>query len=174
MIALRAVRLPADCGALLALDRSFTTARIYRVTGSATGFALDDVRVDPPLHKTFPLADDLGAEHAWQDGIVAEVAGDVIGFAAYTLQHWNHRAELWHLYVAPRMRGHGVGRQLVDEVVARARQAGMRCLWLETSNVAYPAIQFYRRVGFELCGLDASLYEGEHAGETALYFMRPL
>ena len=50
----------------------------------------------------------------------------------------------------------------------------MRCVWLETSNLAYPAIQFYRGVGFELCGLDASLYEGEQAGETALYFMRPL
>ena len=174
MISLRPVQLPADRDALLALDRSFTTERIYRVTRTADGFALAEVRVDPPLRKTFPLADDLGAERAWQDGIVAEAAGEVVGFAAYTHQHWNHRAELWHLYVAPHSRGQGVGRQLVDEVVARARRAGMRCVWLETSNVAHPAIQFYRGVGFELCGLDASLYEGEQAKETALYFMRPL
>jgi ribosomal protein S18 acetylase RimI-like enzyme len=174
VIALRPVQLPADRSALLALDRSFTTERIYRVERAIDGFMLAEAPVDPPLRKTFPLADDLGAERAWRDGFVAEVMGEVVGFAAYTHQHWNHRAELRHLYVAPRMRRHGVGRQLVGEVVARARQAGMRCVWLETSNVAYPAIQFYRSVGFELCGLDTSLYGGEQAGETALYFMLPL
>jgi ribosomal protein S18 acetylase RimI-like enzyme len=34
----------------------------------------------------------------------------------------------------------------------------MRCLWLETENVNYPAIGFYRRAGFRLCGLDDILY----------------
>jgi ribosomal protein S18 acetylase RimI-like enzyme len=52
----------------------------------------------------------------------------------------------------------------------------MRCVWLETSTLAYPAIQFYRRRGFELCGLDTSLYDSADpsAGETALYFARSL
>jgi ribosomal protein S18 acetylase RimI-like enzyme len=69
-----------------------------------------------------------------------------------------------------------VGRALVEAVIAAARDAGMRCVWLETSTLAYPAIQFYRRLGFELCGLDASLYDpaGPAARETALYFARPL
>jgi ribosomal protein S18 acetylase RimI-like enzyme len=69
-----------------------------------------------------------------------------------------------------------VGRALVEAAVAAARDADMRCVWLETSNLAYPAIQFYRRVGFTLCGLDVSLYDpaSEAAGETALYFMRPV
>jgi len=42
--------------------------------------------------------------------------------------------------------------------------------------VAYPAIQFYRRMGFELCGLDVTLYDPASivAGETALYFSKSL
>jgi ribosomal protein S18 acetylase RimI-like enzyme len=60
--------------------------------------------------------------------------------------------------------------------VAAARTAGTRCVWLETSTVAYPAIGFYRRMGFALCGLDLSLYDadGPAAGEVALFFARSL
>ena len=171
---LRPGRLPDDRDALLALDRSFSTARMYRVERSPLGFQLDDALVDPPVHKDFPLVDDLGDERVWRDSLVAEDADRVVGFAAWTHQAWNQRTELWHLYVAPPQRGRGVGRQLVDAVLDAARDAGTRGVWLETSNLAYPAIQFYRRVGFELCGLDTTLYGGEQAQETALYFFRPV
>jgi ribosomal protein S18 acetylase RimI-like enzyme len=65
---------------------------------------------------------------------------------------------------------------LIAAVTAAARDAGTRCIWLETSNLAWPAIQFYRKMGFELCGLDQSLYDpaGTSGNETALYFMLPL
>jgi ribosomal protein S18 acetylase RimI-like enzyme len=176
MVAIRRVRLPEDRAALLGLDRSFTTDRVYRIASTADSFALEAIPVQPPLRKEFPLADDLGAERAWDEGFVAEQGGSVIGFAAFTHRRWNRRTELSHLYVAPSVRGQGVGRTLVEAVIAAARDAEMRCVWLETSNLAYPAIQFYRRIGFALCGLDVSLYDpaSEVAGETALYFMRPV
>ena len=80
-----------------------------------------------------------------------------------------------HLYVDRRQRGRGVGRALLDEVVARARDAGMRALWLETQNVNVPAIRFYRRLGFRLAGLDDSLYDpADVPGEVALFFTREL
>ena len=54
--------------------------------------------------------------------------------------------------------------------------AGARCLWLETQNTNYPAIQFYQHVGFRLCGLDESLYDpaGPGRNEIALFFVREL
>ena len=174
MITLRSVCLPEDRDHILALDRSFTTGHIYRVVRGAHAFALEAVQVEPPVVKHFPLADDLGDDRSWAEGLVAERAGTIVGFVAFTHQAWNHRTELWHLYVAPRQRGQGLGRTLVTEVVARARGAGMRAVWLETSNLAYPAIRFYERVGFRLCGLDTSLYDGEQAAETALYFVYAL
>jgi ribosomal protein S18 acetylase RimI-like enzyme len=176
MVAIRPVRLPEDRVSLLALDRSFTTDRVYRIAGTADSFTLEEAPAQPPLRKEFPLADDLGADRAWEQGLVAEQAGSVAGFAAFTHRRWNRRTELWHVYVVPHLRGQGIGRALVEAVVGAARDAEMRCVWLETSNLAYPAIQFYRRVGFVLCGLDVSLYDpaSEAAGETALYFMRPV
>jgi len=48
----------------------------------------------------------------------------------------------------------------------------------ETQNVNYPAVQFYLRMGFRLCGLDETLYRpgDPHLmpDETALYFARDL
>jgi len=176
MVAIRPVRLPEDRARLLALDRSFTTDRVYRIARTSHSFTLEVVPARPLLYKEFPLADDLGAGRAWEQGLVAEHAGAVVGFAATAHRQWNRRTELRHLYVAPPTRGQGVGRALIEAVVAAAHAAGMRCVWLETSNLAYPAIQFYRRVGFELCGLDVSLYDpaSDVAGETALYFARPV
>jgi hypothetical protein len=44
--------------------------------------------------------------------------------------------------------------------------------------VNYPAVHFYLRMGFQLCGLDETLYRpsdpGLLPGEVALYFARDL
>lgn len=176
VVAIRPVRLSEDRDGLLALDRSFVTDRVCRLARTARSFALEEEAIWPPVRKEFPLAPDLGADRAWEEGLVAEETGTIVGFAAWTHRRWNRRTELWHLYVAPSLRGRGVGRTLVSTVVAGAAAAGSRCLWVETSNVAYPAVRFYERLGFELCGLDASLYDpaSPAAGETALYLALPL
>ena len=78
--------------------------------------------------------------------------------------------------VAPQHRGGGLGRALLNAVVALAHSTGARCVWLETQNINYAAIQFYRRAGFRLCGLDESLYDPQSpvGGEVALFFVREL
>ncbi|MDP9351200.1 MAG: GNAT family N-acetyltransferase [Chloroflexota bacterium] len=174
MVAIRPVQLPEDRVPLLALDRSFTTDRIYHVERTPHSFALKEVMVESPIRKEFPLEYDLGTDRKWELGLVAEIEDTIVGFAALAHQRWNRRTELWHLYVALRERGRGIGRALVEAAVESARGAGMRCIWLETSNLAYPAIQFYLRSGFELCGLDTALYDRASpvGGETALYFAR--
>jgi ribosomal protein S18 acetylase RimI-like enzyme len=175
MIAYRTVRLPEDRRALLQLDTSFTTDRIYRVHATAVSFTLLEEQVTPPIDKSFSLDDELGEDRLWEYGMVAEEQDTIVGFAAVRADEWNRRAAIWHLYVAPQRRGVGLGRQLIAHVEEYARAIQARCLWLETSNVNYPAIQFYRSIGFKLCGLDQTLYPPASApGETALYFAREI
>jgi ribosomal protein S18 acetylase RimI-like enzyme len=176
VVTIRSVRLPDDRAPLLALDRAFTTDRVYRIARTPRSFVLEEVTVAPVVRKGFPLADDLGPGRSWEHGVVAEQAGALVGFAAWTHRRWNRRTELWHLYVAPAWRGQGIGRALIDAVVVAARESAMRCVWLETSNLAYPAIQFYEHLGFSLRGLDTSLYDptDRSGGEIALYFARPV
>lgn len=176
MAAIRPARFPNDSVQLRALDRSFTTDRVYRIARTPWSFTLEEVPIQPPLRKDFPLEGDLAEGREWEHCLVAESEGEVVGFAAFAHGRWNRRTELWHLYVGSSHRGQGIGRALIDAVLADARAAGMRCVWLETSTVAYPAIAFYRQVGFELCGLDTSLYDPDRmpTQEAALYFARPL
>jgi ribosomal protein S18 acetylase RimI-like enzyme len=166
---------PDDLGDLGLVDTSYRTDRIYRVRRSELGFWLDEERVDPPVHKTNPRPQlELG------NGLfVACVGTELAGYAELLFEAWNGRARIEHIYVSGGFRGRGVGRALIQAVDERARQEhGARCLWLETQNVNYPAVQFYRQMGFQLCGLDESLYRpGDPAllpGEVALYFSRDL
>jgi ribosomal protein S18 acetylase RimI-like enzyme len=175
MITIRPINLPSDSAALTQLDTSFTTNSIYRVDVTPTGFSLVETPVAPPIGKSFPLEDEFGAERLWDDGFIAEEAGAIVGFLALRHEAWSRRTSIWHLYVDQARRGAGVGRQLIDLAQTVTRTRGSRCLWLEVTSVNLPAIRFYRRVGFTLCGLDTTLYDPAVVpGETALYFAMDL
>lgn len=161
---------------LAAFDTSFVTDRIYRVQRSALSFGLEEVVVDPPFRKTYPLADP-GAELKDMDQLlIAELGQELAGLVGVKYEAWNRRMGVGHLYVAPPHRGKGVGRGLIEAAVDYARGTESRCLWLETQNTNYPAVCFYLRTGFRLCGLDESLYDpqGLGRGEVGLFFVRDL
>ncbi|HUM14929.1 MAG TPA: GNAT family N-acetyltransferase [Candidatus Nitrosotalea sp.] len=52
------------------------------------------------------------------------------------------------LAVAPTARGSGVGRQLMEECIGRARAAGARALTLHTTDMMSAAVRLYERMGF--------------------------
>ncbi|MBB3049223.1 ribosomal protein S18 acetylase RimI-like enzyme [Prauserella isguenensis] len=56
----------------------------------------------------------------------------------------------------------------------RVLRNGARHVCLETQNTNTPAVHAYRAMGFDIVGLDRTLYDGDAAGETALYLAKPL
>jgi ribosomal protein S18 acetylase RimI-like enzyme len=177
MLIIRPAQWRDDIALLDGLDTSFTTDRIYRVLRDEFSFMLVEEAVDPPLHKDYGSITSQESElRAMEYAAVAEEEGVLAGFAAARYEPWNRRLVVWHLYAAAGRRRRGVGRALINDLDAFARAVGARCLWLETQNVNYPAIQFYRHLGFRLCGLDESLYDpaGPARGEIALFFVRDL
>jgi ribosomal protein S18 acetylase RimI-like enzyme len=171
VVSVRSARWPGDAPGIAAVDTSFSTDRVYHVERSdELGFRLREDQVAEPVTKTYPV--DIGDG---DDVFVAIIDNTIVGYAQLTLGEWNRRAVIAHLYVAPPHRGRGAGRRLVDTLAEAARAAGARTLWLETQNVNYPAVSFYRRLGFRLCGLDETLYDPrECPGEIALFFAREL
>jgi len=176
MLTLRALRWPDDRGALLALDTSFTTERVYRVVTTAAAFTLHETKISPSLHKVYDLTNEVADFPNLDHVVIAERDGPVTGVAALVHDAGDQRAILRHLYVDRTYRGQGIGHALMNAVIARAEQWQARCLYLETQDVNYDAIQFYQGVGFQWCGLDLSLDErdGSATDETAVFFMRIL
>lgn len=172
MLSIRSLKWPADRAALLLLDSAFLTDRVYHVEQTTHAFALYDVPVTPPLRKDYGFAADVDSLPMFDQVMVAERGATIVGIAALKFEAWNGRANLWHFYIAPAERGRGVGRCLMDSIFQAAQTHGMRCVWLETQNINYGAIQFYRRMGFQWCGLDTSLYDPTgNANEIALFFV---
>jgi ribosomal protein S18 acetylase RimI-like enzyme len=171
---------PEDAPAIEALDSSFTTGSVFRVTVTEEGFGVREVPVDPPLTKVFPEDEphgdeEDGAGEADRRTFVAEGAsGAPAGFVAVSYSGWNRRLTIEDIEVGPEHRGKGVGRALMGLAVEFARERGAGHLWLEVSNVNAPAIHAYRRMGFAFCGLDTTLYDGTPSeGEQALYMSMP-
>lgn len=62
--------------------------------------------------------------------------------------------EIKSMRVADAHLGKGAGRAMLDHILAEARQAGFRTLWLETGSAPafVPALKLYESAGFVFCG----------------------
>ena len=57
--------------------------------------------------------------------------------------------ELAKMGVRPQAQGKGAGRMLVAAAVAKAREMGMRRIYIETNSKLGPALKLYRDAGFQ-------------------------
>jgi DNA-binding MarR family transcriptional regulator/GNAT superfamily N-acetyltransferase len=79
--------------------------------------------------------------------LVAHLHQEPVGCGGLKL-HGDAPAELKRMWVAPRVRGLGVGRRLLHELERRASEAGVDMLRLETNGTLAEAIALYRREGY--------------------------
>ncbi len=167
----RSIRRGEDEAHILRVDTSFSTDRIYKVKRNGLSFSLEPHVINPILRKDYGPVTDLDE---YPLVVVAEEASVICGFAALRVETWNNRMVLGHLFVSANYRGSGIGKLLVHHCIDCAKGIGSRCLWLETQNINYPAIQFYQQMGFEWCGLDTALYDDttDSVNEVALFFAR--
>jgi len=84
--------------------------------------------------------------------LVAELEGSVVGFVTLSpTHHWSGEPEasIGELVVSPEAEGRGIGRALVEAVMARARESGCTRISVSTGAANDRARALYRRLGFE-------------------------
>ena len=86
-------------------------------------------------------------DHA-RTSLVAETDGRLAGFVSCLLTATPGEVKLDKLYVDPQRQRLGLGRRLVDHVVARALAAGCETLILAVNKHNTDAIAAYRKQGF--------------------------
>ncbi len=137
-------------------------AAAYRIEPVRTA---DDLRATITLFEAYAASLEIdlsyqgfGAEMAAMPGKYAPPAGELLlardtqgkplGCVALRPLPVDGCCEMKRLYVAPEGRGLGLGRALVDAVVAEARRIGYREIRLDTLPTMVEAISLYAKAGF--------------------------
>jgi DNA-binding MarR family transcriptional regulator/GNAT superfamily N-acetyltransferase len=80
--------------------------------------------------------------------LVATLRGEPVGCGALKFHCPDAPAEIKRMWVAPSVRGLGLGRRLLAELEARAAAYGVRVLRLETNRALAEAVSLYRSAGY--------------------------
>jgi len=87
--------------------------------------------------------------------VVAEEDQEVLGMAHLVFSgatNADHRAEVQRVGVATAVRSRGIGRRLMAEIEAAARERGITLLWL-TTHEGTDACAFYEAIGYTKLGV---------------------
>lgn len=99
--------------------------------------------------------------------LVARLRGQPIGCGGLRF-HDGAAPDIKRMWVAPAVRGLGVGRRLLTDLEGRAAEAGHDCVRLETNRALVEAISLYRSSGYvEVSAFNDEAY-GDHWFEKRL------
>ncbi|GAB4063472.1 ribosomal protein S18-alanine N-acetyltransferase [Angustibacter speluncae] len=127
--------------------------------------ALEEQLFDPDTWSPETFWAELAAPGRWY--VLAERAGEVVGYAGLAAS--GAEADVQTVAVAPSAQGTGVGRVLLDALVAEAARRGAAAVLLEVRADNVAARTLYERTGFERIGVRRRYYQ---PGDVDAHVMR--
>ena len=113
---------------------------------------LNEHGLEPSPESTDADLADLEGFYSDGDGffdVVVDNSGKIVGTVAIHRTE-NDLCELRKMYLAKEVRGIGLGRDLIDHAIERAREMGFNLMWLETAHSLKTARRLYESYGFRV------------------------
>jgi phosphinothricin acetyltransferase len=134
----------------------------------------DGIRSGATFETEAPSWDAWNAAHP-ELRLVAERDGAVVGWAAlspYSPRHCYRGVGDVSIYIAEEARGAGVGRLLLEELVARSEQAGYWTLNAGLFPENEPSLRLHESCGFRVIGTRERLAQLGGAGRDTVWLER--
>ena len=167
----------ADLNACLLVNHDSVTDHVWQMKfdeeDTHVDVAFRTVRLPRKMRADYPRNLDRLVED-WQRGegfLVAEVDGEIRGYVDLITPQWQRSGWVLNLAVDTQYRRRGIGTSLVRHARQWAWDRDLRTLFAETTTKNYPALSFFKKLGFQFCGFNDHYYENQ---DIALFFMQPL
>ena len=165
------------------IPSGYENDRVFRLTRKSAAtvqrWTLEETALPGTFRKTYDSGDldewlRSYLESAPADSLHFEgafVGREIQGLLTWNLIEWNETVWLIDIRSRPNFRRRGIGTALITELKALSQSLGVRGISVETQISNYPAIQFYRKHGFEICGFNDHLYSNADLArqDVALY-----
>jgi ribosomal protein S18 acetylase RimI-like enzyme len=167
----------ADLNACYSLDHSSITDHVWQMKADESelqvAITFHAVRLPRRMRAEYPRNLDQLAED-WQLGqgfLVAEVDGQVRGYLDLLARPWLGLGWLANMAVDRGYRRQGIGTMLMRHGRQWVRAQGLQAMLVEATTKNYPALRFYRKLGFDFCGFNDHYYPNQ---DIALFFVQKL
>jgi len=91
------------------------------------------------------------------NSLIATDNNNVIGFATYFFAYYSWTGKTLYiddLFIIQQYRGKGIGTTLINSLINIAKQENCKKMRWQVSNWNKPAIEFYKRLGAEIDGVE--------------------
>ncbi|MBD2704271.1 GNAT family N-acetyltransferase [Spirosoma sp. BT702] len=110
--------------------------------------------VDPLPEAYYDAFDKINADSNQELIVVEDEKGEMIGtlqlsFIQYLTYQGGIRAQIEAVRIREDQRGEGIGRQMMEWAIARARERNAHLLQLTTDKQRSEALRFYEKLGFK-------------------------
>ena len=153
--------------------RSFSRHNVQKQESpGCTVIRLDESQLETPYQKVFNTSPDEINHYrsllVHNLSLGAYAGEQLTGICVAEPHQWNRSVWVWEFHVREDFQRQGIGKKMMEKLAGLARSAGFRNLVCETQNTNAPAIAFYRRIGFEIEGIDLSYYTNHDLPDGAV------
>jgi ribosomal protein S18 acetylase RimI-like enzyme len=167
----------ADLSSLLVLDHGYSTEYVWQMEMEQgvpkMGAKFREARLPRPMQVGYPRTKEQ-LEKEWKQRsviLVAESAGQPVGYAGLSLGVAPGAAWLTDLVVGASQRRKGIGSRLALAAQTWARDNKQERLVMEMQSKNHPAIRLAQKLAFEFAGYNDRYYENQ---DIALFFAKKL